>query len=315
MVDKNGDWPDMQKTMGLSEWGMLLVLSLLWGGSFFFIAVAVRELPTFTVMLLRVGMAAMVLNAVMGLLGQGLPRDPKIWLAFFGMGLFNNVIPQSLIVWGETEISSGLASILNATTPLFGVLVAHFFTSDERITANKLAGVAVGFAGVAVMIGPSALSGLGTHVWAQAGILAASLFYGISGVFGRRFKRMGVPPAMTATGQLTASTVMMLPLALAVDHPWGLAMPGLNAWAAIVGLALLSTAFAYLLFFRILSTAGATNLMLVTFLIPISAVWLGTLFLGEHFEPKHVIGMACIAAGLAAIDGRLLKMVTRPSTP
>ena len=305
----------MQKTMGLSEWGMLLVLSLLWGGSFFFIAVAVKELPTFTIMLLRVGMAAMVLNVVMGLRGQGLPRDPKIWLAFFGMGLFNNVIPQSLIVWGETEISSGLASILNATTPLFGVLVAHFFTSDERITANKLVGVIVGFAGVAVMIGPSALSGLGTHVWAQAGILVASLFYGISGVFGRRFKRMGVLPAMTATGQLTASTVMMLPLALLVDHPWGLAMPSLNAWAAIAGLTLLSTAFAYLLFFRILSTAGATNLMLVTFLIPVSAVWLGTLFLGEHLEPKHFIGVACIAAGLAAIDGRLLKMATRPSTP
>jgi drug/metabolite transporter (DMT)-like permease len=305
----------MQKTMGATEWGMLLVLSLLWGGSFFFIGVAVKELPTFTVMLLRVGTAALVLNIVVHFMGQSLPRDPKVWLAFFGMGLFNNVIPQSLIVWGETEISSGLASILNATTPLFGVLVAHFFTSDERMTPNKLAGVIIGFAGVAVMIGPSALSGLGAHVWAQVGILVASLCYGISGVFGRRFKRMGVQPAMTATGQLTASTVMMLPLALLVEQPWNLAMPSMNAWAAIAGLSLLSTAFAYLLFFRILSTAGATNLLLVTFLIPISAVWLGALFLGEHLEAKQFIGMACIAAGLAAIDGRLLKMISRPSTP
>jgi drug/metabolite transporter (DMT)-like permease len=117
----------MNKTMGPREWGMLVVLSLLWGGSFFFIAVAVKELPTFTIMLLRVGLAALVLNVVVYAMGQRLPRDPKIWLAFFGMGLFNNVIPQSLIVWGETEISSGLASILSATTPLFGVLVAHFF--------------------------------------------------------------------------------------------------------------------------------------------------------------------------------------------
>jgi drug/metabolite transporter (DMT)-like permease len=305
----------MQKTMGLAEWGMLLVLSLLWGGSFFFIGVAVKELPTFTVMLLRVGIAALVLNVVVVFMGQGLPRDPRVWLAFFGMGLFNNVIPQSLIVWGETEISSGLASILNATTPLFGVLVAHFFTSDERMTRNKLAGVVIGFLGVAIMIGPSALSGLGAHVWAQVGIIAASMFYGISGVFGRRFKRMGVQPAMTATGQLTASTIMMLPLALAVDHPWSLAMPSLDAWAAIAGLSLLSTVVAYLLFFRILASAGATNLLLVTFLIPVSAVWLGTLFLGEHLEVKHVIGMACIAAGLAAIDGRLLRMISRPSMP
>jgi drug/metabolite transporter (DMT)-like permease len=218
-------------------------------------------------------------------------------------------------VWGETEISSGLASILNATTPLFGVIVAHLFTSDERMTRNKIAGVIIGFTGVAIMIGPSALSGLGSHVWAQVGIVVAAMFYGISGVFGRRFKRLGVAPAMTATGQLTASTLMMLPLAAVFDHPWALPMPSLDAWAAILGLALLSTVVAYLLFFRILATAGATNLSLVTFLIPVSAIVLGMLFLGEHLEPKHIIGMACIAAGLAAIDGRLLNRFTRPSMP
>jgi drug/metabolite transporter (DMT)-like permease len=194
-------------------------------------------------------------------------------------------------------------------------LLRIFFTSDERMTRNKFVGVVIGFVGVAIMIGPSALSGLGAHVWAQVGIVVASLFYGISGVFGRRFKRLGVQPAMTATGQLTASTIMMLPLCLLVDHPWSLAMPSLNGWAAIAGLALLSTAFAYLIFFRILSTAGATNGMLVTFLIPVSAVWLGILFLGEHLETKHFIGMAGIAFGLAAIDGRLLDLIRRPSTP
>ena len=296
----------LQKTMGPTEWGMLLALSILWGGSFFFIGIAVKELPPFTIMMLRVGCAALTLNLVIRLMGQSMPTGSKVWLAFCGMGLLNNVIPQTLIVWGQTQIPSGLASILNATTPLFGVIVAHIFTHDEKMTGNKIAGVIIGFIGVAIMIGPAALSGLGSHIWAQFAVLLASVFYAISGVFGRRFKTMGVPPIMTATGQLTASTLMLTPLALLVDHSWALAQPSPAAWAAIAGLALLSTALAYLIYFRLLASSGATNLLLVTFLIPISAVFLGSLFLGEQLEAKHFIGMACIAAGLAAIDGRLL---------
>jgi drug/metabolite transporter (DMT)-like permease len=300
-----------QKVMGAQEWAMLLILSVLWGGSFFFIGIAVKELPPLTIMMLRVGCAALTLHLVIRLMGQWMPRDPKVWLAFAGMGLLNNVIPQTLIVWGQTQIPSGLASILNATTPLFAVLVAHVFTSDEKMTGKKLAGVIVGFIGVAIMIGPEALSGLGSHILAQLAILLASAFYGISGVYGRRFKQMGVTPMMTATGQLTASTLMLTPLALLVDHPWTLTQPSLAAWSAIAGLAILSTALAYLIFFRILASSGATNLMLVTFLIPVSAIFLGSLFLGEQLEAKHFIGMACIAAGLAAIDGRLLAKFKR----
>ncbi len=297
-----------QRAMNPTEWGLLLGLSILWGGSYFFIGVAVRELPPLTIMLLRVGIAALALNFVLRVMRQALPFDRNIWLAFFGMGLMNNVIPQTLIVWGQTQIPSGLASILNATTPLFAVLAAHFFTSDERMTINKLIGVGIGFVGAAVMIGPAALGGLGTHAWAQVAILAASLFYGLSGVFGRRFKRLGVTPLATATGQLTASTIMIMPFALLIDHLWALPMPGLATWGAIFGLALLATALAYLIFFRILSTAGATNLLLVTFLIPVSAVLLGFLFLGEYLELKHFAGMGLIAVGLAAIDGRLIGM-------
>ena len=297
-----------QKVMNPTEWGLLLGLSILWGGSYFFIGVAVKELPPLTIMLLRVGIAALTLNFVLRVMRQALPFDRNIWLAFFGMGLMNNVIPQTLIVWGQTQIPSGLASILNATTPLFTVLAAHFFTSDERMTTNKLVGVVIGFMGAAVMIGPAALGGLGTHVLAQVAILAASLFYGISGVFGRRFKRLGVTPLATATGQLTASTIMIMPFALLIDNPWALPMPGLATGGAIFGLALLATALADLIFFRILSTAGATNLLLVTFLIPVSAVLLGFLFLGEYLELKHLAGMGLIAAGLAAIDGRLTGM-------
>ncbi|OCO98356.1 MULTISPECIES: DMT family transporter [unclassified Ensifer] len=299
--------------MGAREWGMLILLSLLWGGSFFFIGVAVKALPPVTIVALRVSLAAIALLVIVRVMGLSMPRDRRVWLAFFGMGLLNNLIPFSLIVWGQTHIASGLASILNATTPLFGVIVAHLLTDDEKLTVNRFAGVAVGFLGVAMMIGPAALGGLGSNLLAQLAVLGAALSYALAGVFARRFKRMGVAPIVTATGQVSASSIMLVPLSLLVDHPWSLPMPGLDVWAAIVGIALISTALAYVLFFRILETAGVTNLMLVTFLIPVSAILLGAMFLGETLEPKHFIGMTLIAAGLAAIDGRLLRLFSRPA--
>ncbi|MHC5233089.1 DMT family transporter [Brucella sp. LJL56] len=296
----------VQKMMGWKEWAMLIILSVLWGGSFFFNGVAVRELPPFTIVTLRVGLAALALVVLIRMMGLSLPKDRHIWWAFFGMGFLNNLLPFSLIVWGQTQIASGLASILNATTPLFGVIVAHFLTVDEKITRNKIAGVLIGFCGVAIMIGPDAISGIGGKLWPQLAILCAAFSYSLAGIFGRRFKAMGVAPLITATGQVTATTIMLIPVALLVDHPWTLAAPSAAVWGALAGIALLSTALAYVLFFRILSTAGAVNLMLVTFLIPVSAILLGALFLGETLQIKHLIGMAMIAAGLAAIDGRLI---------
>ncbi|TMV03044.1 DMT family transporter [Brucella haematophila] len=295
-----------QKVMGWKEWGMLLVLSVLWGGSFFFNGIAVRELPPFSIVTLRVALAVLALMVLIRLMGLSMPKDRHIWAAFFGMGFLNNLLPFCLIVYGQTQIASGLASILNATTPLFGVIVAHFLTADEKITRNKIAGVLIGFCGVAIMIGPDAIGGLGHNLWPQLAVLCAALSYAFAGIFGRRFKAMGVAPLITATGQVTATTVMLIPVALIVDHPWTLAAPSAATWGALAGIALLSTALAYVLFFRILSTAGAVNLMLVTFLIPVSAILLGVLFLGETLQAKHFIGMAMIAAGLAAIDGRLI---------
>ncbi|KAA3505192.1 DMT family transporter [Rhizobium rhizogenes] len=291
--------------MDASEWGMLVALSLLWGGSFFFIGIAVKELPPVTIVTLRVSLAATALLIVCRIMGLHLPRQWAVWRAFFGMGLLNNIIPFCLIVWGQTHIASGLASILNATTPLFTVMVAHFLTADEKMTGNKLAGVLIGFAGVATMIGPAAFGGAISGLWGQIAILGAAISYSFAGIFGRRFKAMGVPPLMTATGQISSSTLMLIPAALLIDKPWTLAMPSLGTWGALIGIALLSTALAYLIFFRILATAGATNLALVTFLIPVSAILLGSLILGEQLEIKHFAGMAMIAAGLAAIDGRL----------
>jgi drug/metabolite transporter (DMT)-like permease len=294
-------------SMGFAEWAMILTLSLLWGGSFFFVGVAVDALPTLTIVVLRVGLAALTLWAVIALLGRPVPRSAAVWAAFFGMGLLNNVVPFGLIVWGQHTIASGLASILNATTPLFGVVVAGLLLPDERITALKLTGVVVGFLGVVVMVGVDALSGLTTGVLAEIAILGAALSYAFAGVFGRRFKRLGVDPIVTAAGQVTASTVLLMPAAVLVDRPWALSIASTATWAAIVALAVLSTAFAYILYFQILERAGAINLLLVTFLIPGSAVLLGSLVLGERLEWVHPWGMALIGLGLAAIDGRLFK--------
>ena len=297
--------------IGGREWAMLLALAVLWGGSFFFNGVAVRELPSFTVVWLRVAVAAAVLLLVMRLLRQRMPAAGRVWANFFGMGLLNNVVPFALIVWGQHHIASGLASILNATTPLFTVLVAHLLTPDERLTPLKAAGVIVGFAGAVAMIGPDALSDLGTGVLAQFACLAGALSYAFAGIFGRRFKRMGVTPMATAAGQVCASTILLLPVMLVVDRPWTLAVPGAATWGAVLGVALLSTALAYVLYFRILAVVGATNLLLVTFLIPVSAILLGALVLGEVLLPRHLLGMASIGLGLACIDGRLPRRVPR----
>lgn len=299
------------RQMGAGEWGMLLALSALWGGSFFFNEIAVRQLPVFTVVVARVALAALILWAVMRLGGQSMPKDRRVWAAFFAMGLLNNVIPFSLIVAGQQSLASGVASILNAATPLFTVIFAHFLTVDERMTPARLAGMLTGFLGVAVMIGPAALRGMGGNLGAQLMSLGGAVSYALAGIFGRRFRAMGVTPIQTATGQVTASSAILLPLMLIVDRPWTLPMPGMDAVAALIAVAALSTALAYLLYFRILATAGATNLLLVTFLIPVSAILLGTLVLNEVLLPRHIAGMALIGLGLAAIDGRAARLFAR----
>lgn len=291
--------------MGALEWALLVILSILWGGSFFFVGVAVKVLPPFTLVVLRVGLAALALQLVLRARGLGMPRDGGSWGAFFGMGLLNNMIPFSLIVWGQSQIASGLASILNATTPLFTLVVAHLLTRDERLSGGKLTGILLGLAGVAVIIGPESLQGLGGDLLPQLAVLGAALSYACAGVFGRRFARMGIAPLQTAAGQVSASTILLLPLALLVDKPWQLAVPGLSVWGAVLGLALVSTALAYIIYFRLLASAGATNLLLVTFLIPVSAILLGTVFLGEHLATGDFVGMALIGLGLLVIDGRL----------
>ena len=294
-------------TMTPYAWGMLVTLSIVWGGTFFFQEIAVQELPVFTIVSIRVLIAALLLWAVTALTANTLPSGVKIWGALFLLALVNNVIPFTLIVWGQQEISSGLAAILNATVPLFTVVIAHFVTTDEKLTRAKFAGVIIGLVGVVVIIGEDALEGVGISVLAQLAVLVASLAYTFGGLYGRKIQAMGLTPLGISTGQLIASSVILIPVALLVDEPWTLSLPGTEIIIAVIALASVSTAFAYILFFRILATAGATNLMLVTFLIPVSALALGILILGEVLETRHIVGLLCIGAGLAAIDGRVLR--------
>lgn len=305
----------MTRQMGLLEWGLLLFLSVLWGGSFFFSKVALTELPPFTVVLGRVGIAALALFVYLRATGRPIPSDGAVWRAFFGMGLLNNLIPFSLIFWGQTAIASGLASILNATTPIFSILVAHLMTTDEKMSANRLAGVLLGILGVAVLMGGSAFSGDGPPLWALFACLGAALSYGFAGTFGRRFRRMGIAPAVGAFGQTTATTVMMLPLVVIIDAPWNLAAPGLVTVGALLALALISTALAYIIYFHLLEVGGATNSSLVTLLIPVSAILLGSLVLGERLSANHFLGMALIALGLLSIDGRVFTILKRAPSP
>lgn len=297
--------PEISTRMEPADWAQLILLSLLWGASFFLIAVSVTGLPVLSIVAIRLIVAAMVLWLIVIATGRRLPSAPDIWAAFLVMGILNNAIPFGLIVWGQTSIPSGLASILNATTPLWTVIVSGLLLADEGFSLRKLAGVLLGLGGVAVMIGLDTLAGLGHAIWAQAAILGAALSYGFANVFGRRFRRMELDPVVTAAGMVTCSGALLLPLALVLDGWPGAGVPG-RVWLAAITLGIVSTGLAYVLYFRVLARAGATNISLVTFLVPVSAIMLGWLFLGETLGVAHLLGVVLIAIGLALIDGRLL---------
>lgn len=288
-------------TMSFGDWLMLVALSLLWGGSFFLNKIAVAEVPPLAVALTRVGIAAVILLAVAALRGE-LPALLGAWPAFLLLGLVNSAAPFALIAWSQTHIASGLASILNATTPLFAVLVANAATRDDKLTRGRAVGLAVGLMGVATMVGPGAMSGLGLHVAGEFACLAAAALYGAGSVYARRF-RAYAPHALGA-GQTAAATLLLAPPTLLAHPSFPSLPPSAGALTALFALGTLSTALAYLLYFRVLARAGATNTSLVTFLIPVSAILLGALLLGERLEPHQFAGMAAIAIGLVAIDGR-----------
>ena len=287
-------------------WGLLLLLALAWGCSFFFMAVVVKALPPLTIVLSRVVLASALLWSLVALKGQALPLRGPVLLACLGMAVLNNLVPFSLIVWAQQSISSSLASVVNAATPVFTACVAHVATRDEKLGGGRLAGVLTGLAGVAVLAGPAALQQGAEWPGILAG-LTACVSYALAAVWGRRFRALGVPPVAAAAGQTTASTLIALPLVLLLDQPSQLPWPSPEVMLALLALGLVSTGLAYALFFRILDQAGATNSALVTQLVPAVAILLGVLVLGESLLPRHLAGMALIAFGFALLDGRLFR--------
>ena len=305
-----GPRPPVQetKTMNLTQWGLLVLLSVLWGGAFFFVGVAVVELPPLTVVLARVGIAAAILLGLTLFLGHSLPRTLSAWMPFFVMGLLNNAVPFSFLNAGQTMVSVGLASIINGMTPLFTALVMASFR-EERLTMYRAVGVLLGVAGVVLISRPDAdmadarLLGIGL-------CLAATLSYGFAALWGRRHLS-DVPPLKSATCQLLSSTLIMTVVVAIVDRPWTLPAPSTEVWMALCGLALFGTAIAYVVFFEILTRAGASNVMLVTLLIPVTALLLGNMFLAEPILVYEIAGAATIGLGLLSIDGRLPRRAMR----
>lgn len=292
-----------------SQWLYLILLSVLWGGSFFFVGVAVHDVPALTLVFLRVGLAALFLLPIVLAMGLRLPTSGTAWLPFIVMAVLNNIIPFTLITLGQREIASGLASVINATTPLWTVVIMHLFTADEKLTLNRAVGVATGVAGVAILMGPEAIAGQSSSLFGMACVIGGTISYGFAGLWGRRLK--ATPPLVTAACQLTASAAILLPAALIIDHSWRLAMPAAHIVWSIVGLAVLSTALAYIVFFHIMKVSGPTNAMLVTLLIPVSAVLLGTLVLGETLRLGQIVGAIVIGSALIIFDGRALAWLRR----
>ncbi|MHA7776474.1 DMT family transporter [Roseibium sp. M-1] len=297
--------------MPLRNWIMLIVLGAIWGGSFLFAKVAVAEIPPFVLVFFRVFIACMVLLAILWHRGLIARLEPRYALPFLVMGLLNNAVPFSLLFLGQTVIGAGLASILNATTPVFTVIVASLLVKQETLQANRVAGVVLGVAGVAVMLS-SSLSGLAEDpVWAQLCCLGAAVSYACAATFARRFREL--PPQVAATGQLIGSSLLMLPVALLTAGSWTVADPGLTVWLNVLALGVLATAFAYLIYFQLLAEAGATNASLVTLLVPASALFFGWLILGENLSPLQLGGFAILLVGLIVLDGRLVRRRRAPA--
>jgi drug/metabolite transporter (DMT)-like permease len=290
--------------MNATQWLLLVVLSVLWGATFLFVGIAVKELPALTIVLARVGLAAVILLPVVLLSGHSLPGALRGWGVFAVMAVLNNLVPFTLIATGQKEIASGLASVLNGATPLFTVLIA-WALAGERPAMHAIAGIVVGITGIAVLVGPDAVVGNTASVLGMLCVLGAALSYGFSGFWGRRLR--AVPPLVSACAQLLCSSVMLAPVALLVDSPWRLAMPSPATLASILAMAVFSTALAYILFFRIMAVSGPANAMLVTLLIPVSGIWLGAAVLGEPVLARHLAGAGVIALALLLIDGRILR--------
>ena len=302
--------PTIRTAMGAVEWSLLILLGVIWGSGFFFAHIAVTEIPPLTLVLLRVGIAAVALHVYLLAIGVSFAPALSRWRLFVALSLSNNIVPFALIFTGQTVLGAGVASVLNATTPFWTIIIANAFTRDEKASWNKVAGVLLGIGGTAIMIGPGLIAGLGGPAWAKFALIGAAISYAIALIVARRFR--GMPSTLVATGQVSTSTVIMIPVALLANGTSGMVDLSALAWMSVLALALLSTSLGYLLYFTIIARAGATNASLVTLIVPMSAILLSAIFLGERLHLFEVAGMALIAGGLLTIDGRLLPKTLQP---
>ncbi len=280
----------------------LLFLASLWGPSFLFIKVAVEEIPPLTLVVGRVGLAALLLYLILRLQGRGLPKFGPIWKHFAVMGLFSNALPFVLFSWGEIYIASALAAILNGTTPLFTIVLAHFFIADERITPQKMGGMLLGFGGLILLIVPSLFEGVFATTWGLIAIAVASASYGVAIVYSRKNLR-GLPPLVAPTAQLGMATLYLLPLSLLIEHPFSLPTPSWTAIGSLLMLAVVGTALAFIVYYRILEETSATYLSMVTYLVPAFGLFLGVIILGEQPGWNAYAGCALILLGVMVVNG------------
>ena len=293
-------------TMNAKEWALLVLLAVIWGANFFFIEVALVGLSPLMIVFLRMAMAAVLMLIYLHATGHRLPREWKLWKAFVVLGLLNSLVPFLLITWGQTHIESGLAAILNATTPIFSVILTHFLTDDEKMTGNRVVGVILGMMGVCLLIGPEALSGFSFEALGQFAILGATTCYAYGAIRTRLLKDKPVLIVMTCT--LCAASLMLLPFILIFELPLQLEQTG-SVIVAVLYLAIIGTAAGHLIFYYVISRVGANNTLLVAFLVPITALLLGTFILGEKLSGLALIGMFIIFISLIVIDGRFLRRV------
>jgi len=293
-----------QKTLTGRAWAELLLLSAIWGGSFLSVRLALNEIGPLTTVAHRVFWGALILWLVIAARRLPLPRDPRIWVGFLVMGALNNVIPFTLLTWGQLHIETGLTSILNSTTAIFGILVAAAVFADERLTIRRLIGVTLGFCGVAIAIGPEALMRFDLRSIAQLAVLGATLSYAFAGAWARA-RLSSLSPLVAAAGMLTASALFMVPMAWITEGAFRFDL-SLVTWGSIAYIAGAATAVAYLLYYRVLAMAGSGNLMLCTLLIPPIAIVLGAAVLGEALMPQAYGGFVLLALGMVVLDGRAL---------
>lgn len=288
---------------------LLLFLASLWGPSFLFIKVAVEDIPPLTLVVGRAGIAAVVLYTVLRMQGRNLPKFGLVWKHFVVMAFVQHAVPFTLFNWGEQHISSALAAILNGTTPLFTIILAHLLVQDDRMNPAKVMGVFVGFGGLLLLIGPSLFNGVQVTTWGLVAVTIAAASYGVAIVYSRLNLR-GQPPLVAPAAQLTLAALIMLPLSLFLERPFSLPTPSWAALGSLFSLATLGTALAFVVYYYLIERVSATYVSMVTYMVPVIGLVLGVIVLNEQLRWNAYVGCILILIGVMIVNGKFDKTLT-----